>query len=236
MVDPTLLAGLSMVSDDEETSSSEDDTGTVSSSDDFSSVDSASSLTDEDANNGLILSLTMIHQLRRSTSSGNLIDDGMIKRRGSVSSDGHLNPKKGIAKAISVVQTRSANELPLHQRLAERNVPSPTTTFEKCMKERGFEVSYMSSDYLRDRNFFVKGSQVGYSLELINAVGKHDVRYLRKHQKNGGNLQCNNRFGESLVHAVVRKGTAGMLQFLIEIGKVSLQVCCDGGRTPVRFL
>lgn len=231
-----------MEADDETTSeeasdylTSDSSASTDESTENSISSMSSSSMTSDDAENGLILSLSMIHQLRRSTSSGNLVDDGLVKRRGSVSSDGFLNPKKDIAKAISVVQTRSASELPLHKRLAERSLPSPSATYEKCMKERGVEVEYLASDFLRQREFFVAGSQVGYSLGLINAVGNHDLRYLRKHHKSGGNLQCNNRFGESLVHAVVRKGTPGMLHFLIEIGKVSIQVCCDGGRTPVCF-
>jgi hypothetical protein len=221
-----------------------------SNSDDSSSSDndvydeSLSSVTStaagDDLANGLILTMSMVQQLRRSTSSGNVMGDGdrpKLERRKSASSDGNLHPKKEIAKVISIVQTRSANEMPLHQRLAERSLPSPKETYESIMKDHGVdEVTYRASEILRQDEYFVEGTEVGYSSVLLNAVTKHDLKHVRNHFRVGGNLQCRNRFGESLVHAVVRKGTAEMLDFLIKVGKVSVQVCCDGGRTPVRIL
>lgn len=222
-------------------SDSDSDSDDESSSDDVfdESLSSVTSSTGNDAlGNGLVLTLAMVQELRRSTSSGNLMgDDGDKKtkavRRNSVSSDGYLNPTKDISKVLCLVQTRSRNELPLHQRLAERSLPSPTGIFETIMRERNVEITYMASETLKQQALFVEGTEVGYSKGLLNAVGKHDMKYVRNHLRIGGNLQCRNRFGESLVHAVVRKGTAEMLDFLIKIGEVSVQVCCDGGRTPV---
>jgi hypothetical protein len=233
---------------DDASASSSSDSDVKSSSDESSSNDvndeSLSSFTStaagDDLANGLILTLSMVQQLRRSTSSGNVMGDGdrpKVVRQKSSSSDGNLHPKKEIAKVISIVQTRSANELPLHQRLAERSLPSPKETFESIMKDHGVdEVTYTASEILRQDEYFVEGTEVGYSSVLLNAVAKHDLKHVRNHFRIGGNLQCRNRFGESLVHAVVRKSTAEMLDFLIKVGKVSVQVCCDGGRTPVRIL
>jgi hypothetical protein len=233
--------------DDDDTSSSCTSSSSSSSSDSDSDSDDdafdqsltsvTSSMGNDELANGLVLTLAMVQELRRSTSSGNLMGDGGDKtkavRRNSVSSDGYLNPTKDISKVLCLVQTRSKNELPLHRRLAERSLPSPQSTFETIMRDRNVEITYLASETLKQQALFVEGTEVGYSKGLLNAVGKHDMKYVRNHLRIGGNLQCRNRFGESLVHAVVRKGTAEMLDFLIEIGEVSVQVCCDGGRTPV---
>mmetsp|Transcript_7493 Transcript_7493/g.14175 ORF Transcript_7493/g.14175 Transcript_7493/m.14175 type:complete len:996 (+) Transcript_7493:202-3189(+) len=87
-----------------------------------------------------------------------------------------------------------------------------------------------------DENFFYKyppESLTGYSQEAVNAIRANDVNALRKLSDGGTNLQCANRFGESLIHLACRRSNRDVIAYLITDGGVSLRVRDDYGRTPV---
>lgn len=72
-----------------------------------------------------------------------------------------------------------------------------------------------------------------YDMDLATAVRNEDLRVLSRMHRTGKTLQCCNRFGESVVHTVCRRGSTKLLQFLLDRANVSMKVKCDYGRTPL---
>ena len=68
--------------------------------------------------------------------------------------------------------------------------------------------------------------------DIISAIREENIPLLRKLWKEGHPIQCSNKFGESIVHMVCRRGSIPVLIFLLEEAKVSLRVIDDMGRTP----
>lgn len=86
------------------------------------------------------------------------------------------------------------------------------------------------------KNFFIdvtKESVTGYDIELACALRNEDIKKLRKMKKEGHAMQCGNKFGETVVHAVCRRNSDKVLEFLMFEAHVSVRVCCDSGRTPL---
>jgi hypothetical protein len=82
-------------------------------------------------------------------------------------------------------------------------------------------------------HFFVKGCQDEYDMTIVQAVRSANLDLIRQLKtEQGRNLQCCNKFGESIVHTVARHGLASVLELLLDL-KVSVQVCCDSGRSPL---
>jgi hypothetical protein len=82
-------------------------------------------------------------------------------------------------------------------------------------------------------DLFVAGSQQDYDTTVVQAVRSGDLERIRElAEKEGRDLQCCNKFGESIVHTVARHGAVRVLELLVELG-VSVRVCCDSGRTPL---
>lgn len=72
-----------------------------------------------------------------------------------------------------------------------------------------------------------------YDKNVLDAVHRQDIDKLRSLHREGKNLQCCNRFGESLLHMVCRRGFVEMAMFLVHEAGVSLRVKDDCGRTPL---
>ena len=86
------------------------------------------------------------------------------------------------------------------------------------------------------QNFFLEPTDEhldSYDKAVLDAVHDEDVDTLRAMFKSGKNLQCCNRFGESLLHMVCRRGFVRIAAFLIHEAGVSLRVRDDCGRTPL---
>ena len=83
-----------------------------------------------------------------------------------------------------------------------------------------------------DEKFFVKVTDM-YDKEIVNTIRSNDVDALRKLFKNGTQVQCGNRFGETLIHLACRRSHREMVLFLVEEAGVSLHVRDDYGRTPM---
>lgn len=69
--------------------------------------------------------------------------------------------------------------------------------------------------------------------QAARAARDEDLEALRRLDQQGINLQCSNRYGESIVHIVCRRGNDSMLEFLTEKAKVSMRLRDDLGRTPL---
>lgn len=104
----------------------------------------------------------------------------------------------------------------------------------KMMLKKGFDATSRSYNELDD--FFRKPSQDeidSYGFEVLNAVRKADITFLRKYHSDGNSLNICNRFGESLLHLACRKQLFTVVDFLLNEADVPAEVCDDFGRTPL---
>jgi hypothetical protein len=85
------------------------------------------------------------------------------------------------------------------------------------------------------RDFFQHSQKhiAAYDLKVMTAVRSNDFEALTEMFASGKELQCCNRFYESILHTVARRGLAEMLDFLLDTAKLNLRVCCASGRTPL---
>uniref|UniRef100_A0A7S2WAD2 Uncharacterized protein n=1 Tax=Eucampia antarctica TaxID=49252 RepID=A0A7S2WAD2_9STRA len=87
-----------------------------------------------------------------------------------------------------------------------------------------------------DDDFFLehtKDQMNSYDNEVIAAIRTQDIATLREMHADGRDLQCCNRFGESLIHMACRRGFLEVVQFLVLEADVSVQIRDDYGRTPM---
>jgi len=107
---------------------------------------------------------------------------------------------------------------------------SPSLYIAQLYSEQGLKI-----EPARDQTYFIKPTQdmiESYDKDVLKAVRQKDLAMLRTLHTNGKNLQCCNRFGESLIHMACRNGLADIVRFLVKEAKVSLYVRDDYGRTP----
>lgn len=127
--------------------------------------------------------------------------------------------------------------------LEEHTAELPKATAAKC------DPSTKPEDYLRS---IVKGCAVSLDSVKIDlesffpiakqqhssyaqaalAARNEDLLALQKLHREGSNLQCSNRFGESIIHIVCRRGRDDILKFLVKDAGVTLRLRDDLGRTP----
>jgi Ankyrin repeats (3 copies) len=74
-----------------------------------------------------------------------------------------------------------------------------------------------------------------YKMEVVTALRTENVEELKKLHEAGEELQCCNRFGESLIHMACRRSLTDVVKFLVREAKVSLLVKDDFGRTALHF-
>jgi ankyrin repeat protein len=71
-----------------------------------------------------------------------------------------------------------------------------------------------------------------YCLDTVKAAVRNtDINELRRLHAAGVSFDCCNRYGESLISMVCRRGNAEIAKFLVKEANVSLFICDDFGRT-----
>mmetsp|Transcript_12807 Transcript_12807/g.19396 ORF Transcript_12807/g.19396 Transcript_12807/m.19396 type:complete len:459 (-) Transcript_12807:109-1485(-) len=134
------------------------------------------------------------------------------------------------------------NESDMHNKkeppeMNAKNFPdsmSPHHMIQYAVRHNGFEPKELPALSLDD--FFLEPTDEhleAYDINVLNAVHDKDINALRKMLKDGKTLQCCNRFGESLIHMVCRRGFTEIAEFLIREAGVSVRVRDDCGRTPL---
>ena len=100
------------------------------------------------------------------------------------------------------------------------------------MKERG----YSSQNYCAlESGYYCKPTAVqqsSYGMKLIQAVRQSDPKLLNRMLSAGLSPNPCNKFGESIVHMVCRRGDYALLEVFLNHG-CSVQVSDDFGRTPL---
>mmetsp|Transcript_18936 Transcript_18936/g.27735 ORF Transcript_18936/g.27735 Transcript_18936/m.27735 type:complete len:686 (-) Transcript_18936:193-2250(-) len=112
---------------------------------------------------------------------------------------------------------------------------SPAEYIQNLAKARGIDPKPEKSLELND-GYFVKPNEENYASytdDVVRAVRSCDIDTLKEMLKSGRTLQCCNRFGESLIHMVCRRGFVDVAAFFLHQAKVSARVRDDYGRTPM---
>jgi len=106
----------------------------------------------------------------------------------------------------------------------------PIDIVKEALSSRGAKCDTKPSMDM-EGDFFLKVTEM-YDTEIVNAIRSNDVENLRKLHAKGINLQCGNRFGETLIHLACRRSHRDVVSFLVNEVGVSLRVRDDMGRTP----
>jgi hypothetical protein len=72
-----------------------------------------------------------------------------------------------------------------------------------------------------------------YNMEVVKAMRKDDVETLRRLKDSGHSMNCGSKAGDTLLHAVCRRGSSKIVEFLLNECALSPRVACEYGRTPL---
>lgn len=213
------------------------DTGSVSddssgwsfdSSEGSSGSDDSSVSFDDDQLNGYLLSVGDLRKIRASNSETNLMKMAGPKPIANLTPKEVPRRNSGVGDSKGIVycvQTTS----PMESNITAASQMKPRKVLDELLEAEGHSTTVMPSSSCN----WVECDLRGYSLDLMEAVRKNDLDKIKTLHKAGRNLQCANRFGESILHAICRHGRTEMLRYLIEECGVYIQVACDGGRSPL---
>mmetsp|Transcript_3129 Transcript_3129/g.6891 ORF Transcript_3129/g.6891 Transcript_3129/m.6891 type:complete len:822 (+) Transcript_3129:189-2654(+) len=122
----------------------------------------------------------------------------------------------------------------LPDRIRYQNVKAdtkPIDVVKEALSSRGAKCDTKPSIDMEEC-FFTNVTEM-YGVEVVNAIRSNDVESLRKLSADGVNLQCGNKFGETLIHLACRRSHLDLVSFLVNDAGVSLRVRDDFGRTPM---
>jgi len=111
---------------------------------------------------------------------------------------------------------------------------NPVSFVQSCLKAYG--CNYNIRYYESENDYFLPTSEeriASYEIDIIAAVRKNDIDFLRRARESGRSLQGCNTFGESIAHLACRRGSIELIKYLVSDGCVSLNVKDDYGRTPL---
>ena len=160
-----------------------------------------------------------------------------LKKMGSLVQPEHSRPPSAGTDHNLSRQTKYQERIiisDIPDRIRYRNAGEETTPKEivmQALKCRGISSNGMKSAFDMPGDFFVESCD-NYDQEAVNAIRSNDIDALRKLHSIGTNLQCANKFGESLIHLACRRSNLDVVSFLINEAGVSLRVRDDYGRTP----
>uniref|UniRef100_A0A6U5MLH5 Uncharacterized protein n=1 Tax=Grammatophora oceanica TaxID=210454 RepID=A0A6U5MLH5_9STRA len=98
----------------------------------------------------------------------------------------------------------------------------------------GYTPLVKSANDLDDEYFpEISDAQIAaYSTEVVTACRENDIGKVKQLWHDGQDMGCCNRFGESLLHLVCRRGFTELGRFLLDEVGLSVRIRDDCGRTP----
>jgi len=112
----------------------------------------------------------------------------------------------------------------------------PSDVLKSILNARGKPSAVIPFKDLQKIDFFLVPTEeqiAAYDMETTTAIRNHDVDAVKVMWTNGKILQCFNRFGESILHGVARRGDAQFMEFLLDTAECDVRVVCENGRTPL---
>ena len=135
------------------------------------------------------------------------------------------------APVWDVLRPKEISALPDIKYQNAKDETKPINIVKEALLSRGLKSETKPSVEMED-GFFLKVTDM-YGQEEVNAIRSNDVESLRKLSADGTNLECGNRFGETIIHLACRRSHRDLVKFLIDEVGVSVRVCDDYGRTPM---
>jgi hypothetical protein len=201
------------------------------------------------ANGGVYVSSVVHNFLKRNMSTGDLdvtlpelvpgtedvrhavmrrLSDGGAPRAGGGASMVVCIQQHNPVKSFSALATMVGKDA-----MENANV-NPMDALKKVCDDKGIDMDiHRTKDILYYFTEVKKEHIAAYDMEIMKAVRSGDLDAIKAMKAKGKQLQCCNKFRESILHTVARRGLTDMLKYLITDGGVSLKVCCDSGRTPL---
>ena len=133
----------------------------------------------------------------------------------------------------TIILGESSSSISTKLQGATKDLVSPTDTVRTILQSCPPSSSTEALDYA---NFFTKPTEeqiAAYDAQKTTAVRNGDMATLRSLLEAGENLNCCNKFGESLIHMACRRAHIDVVRFLLQEANVSLNARDDYGRTPL---
>lgn len=123
--------------------------------------------------------------------------------------------------------------------------PTPLPDPEEDQSPDEFLIKLVKAQYGLDleakpalslQGFFLEVSEAQmacYNTEVVSTVRNNDLDRLKQLHVQGQQMDCFNRFGESLLNIACRRGFEDIVAYLLEQESVSVRHCDDCGRTPL---
>ena len=118
------------------------------------------------------------------------------------------------------------------QQSSPTNISSLQRYFNNLLESRGYSTNNYSSLETAYSNKPSPLQIASHGVKVIEAVRKSDLYTIRTFLNNGLSPNPCNKFGESIIHMICRRGDYELLKLFMEFG-CNLQICDDFGRTPL---
>jgi ankyrin repeat protein len=142
-----------------------------------------------------------------------------------------------VHKSETLVQSTKTAPTTSTIELADKPPPpprSPVLYLKEMFARNEYGIRLLASQL--DNMSFARPSKEAteaYDLTVVQAIRLNDLEKLSAMLHDGKSFNACNRFGESLVHMVCRRGNIEMANFLITEASVDVDVRDDFGRTPM---
>ena len=158
-----------------------------------------------------------------------------IMRRGSANDAIGSERTNGEARLAMCIQTSLPTQSFYDKSKADHPMGNvnPLETLKEIRKSLGRDSEPVSNETVRDFFQHTERHILAYDMTVMTAVRSNDLPAMKALHASGRELQCCNRFFESILHTVARRGLVDMLDFLLVDAKLDLRVCCASGRTPL---
>jgi hypothetical protein len=151
-------------------------------------------------------------------------------------SDQGLQNMYNAAKLASFLEKESSSrkkkfDLPVKKQM------KPDDKLKKIAVKHGYKYkTYSYSELVEKGDFFVEMKPEafsGYDATIARASRAGDLATFQEYHANGKPVQVCNKYRESVVHTVCRRGHTQVLNFLLNEAFVSVRIADDLGRSPM---
>ena len=162
-------------------------------------------------------------------------DDKKVVRDKNISSP---TTKRGSPDAEKQMKCKNAKikcqqeTMKVPQQQLPTNISSLQSYFNNLLESRGYSTNNYSSLETAYSNKPSPLQIASHGVKVIEAVRKSDLYTIRTFLNNGLSPNPCNKFGESIIHMICRRGDYELLKLFMEFG-CNLQICDDFGRTPL---
>lgn len=116
----------------------------------------------------------------------------------------------------------------------EDNQMKPDDCLSSLLREQGISIAPVSSDSLQGFFFEMKAENFAcYDNQIAHACRSGDLDAVREHVGAGKPLLCCNKFKESTIHTICRRGHEELLRYAIHGAHSPICVRDEQGRTPL---